>query len=181
VIRNATWYFIHCRGQLTERDWYIENQDAQINSRDRIEVTGSRITFDGQPAIIASEVRKDGQILQLRDESGRPAWAGWSQYPGRSQGMGRGMRQQGTTGGIQRQGMMEQHRQMMSEATTRGAELQTKLQAMNRAQGQEKVDAMADVISSLVEERERMFSHMQKMHEAMAQQMGQEAAGAGKE
>lgn len=42
-----------------------------------MEVTGSRVTFDGKPAIIAAEVKKGGETLKLRDEKGRPVWSGW--------------------------------------------------------------------------------------------------------
>jgi hypothetical protein len=57
--------------------WYLENQDVKIEPKDRVEVKGSRITFNGKPAIIASEVRKGDQVLALRDDAGVPAWSGW--------------------------------------------------------------------------------------------------------
>jgi hypothetical protein len=57
--------------------WYIENQDVQIAAKDKIEVKGSRITFDGKPAIIAAEVKKGDDVLVLRDASGLPVWSGW--------------------------------------------------------------------------------------------------------
>jgi hypothetical protein len=57
--------------------WYLDNQDVQIKAKDKIEVTGSRITFDGKPAIIAAEVKKGDDVLKLRDENGFPRWAGW--------------------------------------------------------------------------------------------------------
>ena len=57
--------------------WYIENQDVKIEPKDKIQVTGSRITFDGKPAIIAAEVKKGQEVLRLRDENGFPAWSGW--------------------------------------------------------------------------------------------------------
>jgi hypothetical protein len=57
--------------------WYIENQDVKIALKDMIEVKGSRITFEGKPAIIAAEVKKSDDILMLRDESGFPIWSGW--------------------------------------------------------------------------------------------------------
>ncbi|MCI0589111.1 MAG: DNA-binding protein [Planctomycetes bacterium] len=58
-------------------DWYIENQETEVQAKDRIEVKGSRITFEGKPAIIAAEVRKGDEVLELRDEDGYPVWAGW--------------------------------------------------------------------------------------------------------
>lgn len=57
--------------------WYIENQDLKINPGDKVEISGSRIMFQGKPVIIASEVKKGKRILRLRDKSGAPAWAGW--------------------------------------------------------------------------------------------------------
>jgi hypothetical protein len=57
--------------------WYIDNQDIKIDPKDKIEVKGSRITFDGKPAIIAAEVKKGNEILELRNENGIPSWSGW--------------------------------------------------------------------------------------------------------
>jgi len=59
--------------------WYIENQDIKIEPKDKIEVKGSRITFEGKPAIIAAEVKKGNEALALRNESGVPVWSGWRQ------------------------------------------------------------------------------------------------------
>ena len=57
--------------------WYIENQDFTIEPEDKVEITGSRIMFDGKPAIIAAEVKEGDEIFQLRDKNGFPAWSGW--------------------------------------------------------------------------------------------------------
>jgi hypothetical protein len=57
--------------------WYIENQDVKIEPEEKIEVKGSRITFEGKPAIIAAEIKKGNEILKLRDENGFPVWSGW--------------------------------------------------------------------------------------------------------
>jgi hypothetical protein len=57
--------------------WYIENQDLKIEKKDRVEVRGSRITFQQKPAIIAAEVRKGDETLKLRDNTGIPDWSGW--------------------------------------------------------------------------------------------------------
>jgi hypothetical protein len=56
--------------------WFIERQDISIQKGDTIEVKGSRITFNGSPAIIAAEVEKGDTALKLRDENGFPVWAG---------------------------------------------------------------------------------------------------------
>lgn len=57
--------------------WYIERLDAKIEKGDKVQVKGSRIAFNGKPAVIASEVKKGESVLVLRDSSGVPAWAGW--------------------------------------------------------------------------------------------------------
>lgn len=57
--------------------WYLENQDTKIESGDKVEVTGSKVNFEDKPTIIAKEVKKGDQILNLRDENGFPVWAGW--------------------------------------------------------------------------------------------------------
>jgi len=57
--------------------WYVENQDIKIEPKDKIQVIGSRITFEGKPAMIAMEVRKGDEILRLRDKNGFPYWSGW--------------------------------------------------------------------------------------------------------
>jgi len=57
--------------------WYIENQDTRIEAKDVVEVRGSRVTFEGKPALIAAEVKKGDETLRLRDQDGYPAWAGW--------------------------------------------------------------------------------------------------------
>jgi hypothetical protein len=47
------------------------------NTHVRVEVKGSCITFGGNPAIIAAEVKKGDDVMKLRDDNGVPAWAGW--------------------------------------------------------------------------------------------------------
>ena len=57
--------------------WYIENQDVKIEPKDKLEIKGSRVTFEGKPTIIAADVKKGDETLKLRDEKGYPVWAGW--------------------------------------------------------------------------------------------------------
>jgi len=56
--------------------WYLENQDIKIKSKDKIEIKGSRITYNGEPVIIAAEIKKGEDILKLRDDDGLPFWNG---------------------------------------------------------------------------------------------------------
>jgi len=57
-------------------EWYIERQDVTLEKGDKVEVKGSRVTFNGKPAIIAAELKKGDSGLILRDSAGVPAWAG---------------------------------------------------------------------------------------------------------
>ena len=57
--------------------WFIENQHITIEPKDKVEIKGSRVMFDGKPAIIAAEVKKNDHVLKLRDQNGIPVWAGW--------------------------------------------------------------------------------------------------------
>jgi hypothetical protein len=57
--------------------WYIDQQPLKLAKGDKVQVRGSRITFQDKPALIAAEVTKNGQTMRLRDDNGVPAWAGW--------------------------------------------------------------------------------------------------------
>jgi hypothetical protein len=55
---------------------YVDRQTTKLGAGDRIEVKGSRVTIEGEPVLIAAEVRKGQQRLLLRDEAGIPYWSG---------------------------------------------------------------------------------------------------------
>lgn len=57
--------------------WYLQNQDIQIRPEDKIEVTGSKVDFSGQSAVMAASVKKGDTTLMLRDDNGFPVWHGW--------------------------------------------------------------------------------------------------------
>jgi hypothetical protein len=58
-------------------EWYVERLDAELAEGDPVEVKGSRVTYEGKPAIIAAEVKKGDDVLMLRDDGGVPNRAGW--------------------------------------------------------------------------------------------------------
>jgi hypothetical protein len=60
--------------------WFVENQDTRIKPNDTVEVTGSRIAFDGVPTIIAASVMRGNDLLSLRDMDGRPHWSAWRHW-----------------------------------------------------------------------------------------------------
>ena len=55
--------------------WYLEEQKIDFQKSDQVVITGSRVTFEGKPAIIASEIKKGDMVLVLRDQNGIPLWS----------------------------------------------------------------------------------------------------------
>ena len=56
-------------------EWYLTQQNVQLNVKDNIEVKGSRITYNNKPAVIAAEIKKGNSTLTLRDSKGFPLWS----------------------------------------------------------------------------------------------------------
>ncbi|HKJ33278.1 MAG TPA: hypothetical protein VKA34_15690 [Balneolales bacterium] len=56
--------------------WYVNKQEPKIQVGDEIELSGSKVMYNDQYVIIASELKKGDKTLQLRDKSGIPLWAG---------------------------------------------------------------------------------------------------------
>ena len=55
--------------------WFLEKQDITFAPKDQVEITGSQITLQGKPAIIAGQMKKGDKSLKLRDPAGIPIWA----------------------------------------------------------------------------------------------------------
>lgn len=56
--------------------WYLEDRDFAIAPEDKIEIVGSRINIEGEPAIVASQIKRGSETLILRDDNGFPLWRG---------------------------------------------------------------------------------------------------------
>ncbi len=54
---------------------FIEKEKFSFKTGDAVEVTGSKVDFNGSDVIMAAKVKDGGKELTLRDESGRPLWA----------------------------------------------------------------------------------------------------------
>jgi hypothetical protein len=81
------------KGNLTIHlgpSWYLDEQKFAVKTGDKLEATGSQVTLNNQPALIAREVKVDGQTLKLRDEQGLPVWRGMGRRPGMGPGQGMG-------------------------------------------------------------------------------------------
>jgi hypothetical protein len=70
--------------------WYLDEKKFPIKVGDTVEVTGSKVTLNNQPALIAREVKVNGTTLKLRDDQGLPVWRGMGGGPGGGPGKGPG-------------------------------------------------------------------------------------------
>ncbi len=85
VPRKGMFYGIHLIVKTSEETitvhlgpgWYVEGQGIIFEPEDKLEITGSKVAFDEEQVIIASEVMRGDEVLKLRDRNGIPAWSGW--------------------------------------------------------------------------------------------------------
>ncbi|PEN11092.1 hypothetical protein CRI94_16865 [Longibacter salinarum] len=56
--------------------FFVEDPEQPLRVGDEIKVTGSRVTFQGEAALIATQMRHGDRFLQLRTADGRPMWRG---------------------------------------------------------------------------------------------------------
>lgn len=56
-------------------DWYLAERKLEFTTGQKLEVKGSRLTFAGEPTVIAGELRRDGERFVLRDAAGEAAWS----------------------------------------------------------------------------------------------------------
>jgi hypothetical protein len=57
-------------------DFWVDQQAVKFAKGDEVTVKGSKISFEGKPAIIAESVTRGASTLVLRDAKGVPAWSG---------------------------------------------------------------------------------------------------------
>jgi hypothetical protein len=69
--------------------WFLDEKKFAVKAGDTVEATGSKVTLNNQPALIAREVKLNGATLKLRDDQGLPVWRGMGRG-GMGQGMGPG-------------------------------------------------------------------------------------------
>jgi hypothetical protein len=56
--------------------WFLRQNKMNFAKGDQIEVTGSRVKFGNNDALIAREIKKSGETFTLRNAQGLPAWSG---------------------------------------------------------------------------------------------------------
>jgi DNA/RNA endonuclease YhcR with UshA esterase domain len=54
---------------------FISKKGFVFAKGDQVEVSGSKVKYEGADAIIAREVKKGGKVLTLRDAQGVPVWS----------------------------------------------------------------------------------------------------------
>jgi hypothetical protein len=67
--------------------WYLDEKKFAVKVGDTVEATGSKVTLNNQPALIAREVKVKDATLKLRDDQGLPVWRGMGRGPGGGPGM----------------------------------------------------------------------------------------------
>jgi hypothetical protein len=61
--------------------WFVTEAKLSLKAGDKMEVTGAKVSRNGQDLIIAKEVKANGKTLKLLDENGRPVWIGLRGLP----------------------------------------------------------------------------------------------------
>jgi hypothetical protein len=56
---------------------FLKEMEITFAKGDSIEVLGSQLTVDGNVLLLAREVTRNGDVMTMRDEHGKPVWVGW--------------------------------------------------------------------------------------------------------
>jgi hypothetical protein len=56
---------------------FLKEMEITFAKGDAIEVLGSQLTVDGNAVLLAREVTRNGDIMTMRDDHGKPVWVGW--------------------------------------------------------------------------------------------------------
>ncbi|HSM92889.1 MAG TPA: hypothetical protein VLT47_08350 [Anaeromyxobacteraceae bacterium] len=55
-------------------DWWVAERKLAFAAGQTLDVKGSRVTFSGEPAVVAGEIVRGGERIVLRDAAGKAAW-----------------------------------------------------------------------------------------------------------
>lgn len=56
---------------------FLKEMEITFEKGDAIEVLGSQLAVDGTPLLLAREVTRNGDVMTMRDNKGKPVWVGW--------------------------------------------------------------------------------------------------------
>ncbi len=54
--------------------WFLEENNFSVNENDNIEVKGAKVRTNGRFILVATELTKNGNTLNIRDDKGTPLW-----------------------------------------------------------------------------------------------------------
>jgi hypothetical protein len=57
---------------------FLKEMEITFAKGDTIEVLGSQLTVDGTPLMLARQITRNGDVMTMRDDQGKPAWVGWA-------------------------------------------------------------------------------------------------------
>jgi hypothetical protein len=60
---------------------FVKIFDINFKKGQEIEVTGSKVKFQGEDVILAREIQIGRTTVALRDKDGTPLWQGWVREP----------------------------------------------------------------------------------------------------
>ena len=81
------WQGIHVRVRTASETvdvhlgpaWFVDTGEIALAAGSRVQITGSRVKYQGKPLLIAMSLTRGEMTLRLRDADGFPYWAGWRQ------------------------------------------------------------------------------------------------------
>jgi len=68
-LENGTTIEVHLASKK-----FVDEYELVFNVGDQLEVTGSKVTFEGVETIFAREVKRGNDVYLFRDKNGKPVW-----------------------------------------------------------------------------------------------------------
>jgi DNA/RNA endonuclease YhcR with UshA esterase domain len=56
---------------------FLKDMEITFAKGDTLEVLGSQVAVDGNQIVLAREVTRNGDVMTMRDDKGKPVWVGW--------------------------------------------------------------------------------------------------------
>lgn len=56
---------------------FLKDMEITFAKGDTVEILGSQLINAGNPILLAREVTRNGDVMVMRDDAGKPAWVGW--------------------------------------------------------------------------------------------------------
>jgi hypothetical protein len=56
---------------------FLKEMEISFAKGEAVEILGSQMTNEGNPLLLAREVTRNGDVMVMRDDAGKPAWVGW--------------------------------------------------------------------------------------------------------